>query len=181
MVPAIFLDRDGTIIRDADYLARPSQIEVLPNAVAGLHALRDAGFRLIVCSNQSGVARGFFDEDAVRIVNEALATMLMRDGAPIDAWYHCPHLPGAAVARYDVACECRKPAPGMILRAAAEHAVDLARSYAVGDRERDLEAGRAAGCRGGVLIGPGPASPGEVRAGDLLAAARWIIGDARPR
>jgi D-glycero-D-manno-heptose 1,7-bisphosphate phosphatase len=181
VTPAIFLDRDGTIIRDAHFLSDPAQAELLPGAAAGLRALRDAGFRLIVVSNQSGVARGLFDEETVARVNEAIAILLGKEGATIDAWYHCPHLEDAAVAAYDVKCDCRKPAPGMILRAAREHGLDVARSYAIGDRARDVEAGIAAGCAGGVIIGGRETLAGAGVARDLVEAAGWIIARAGAR
>jgi D-glycero-D-manno-heptose 1,7-bisphosphate phosphatase len=142
---AIFLDRDGTIIRDAHFLARPDQIELMPGAVEGLRALSGAGFRLIVVSNQSGIARGYFKVEDLQAVERALDALLRREGVIIDAWYYCPHL--------DEGCDCRKPRPGMLLRAARDLGVDLGASYMVGDGERDVEAGRAAGVKRAFLLG----------------------------
>jgi D-glycero-D-manno-heptose 1,7-bisphosphate phosphatase len=174
---AVFLDRDGTIIADRDYLADPRGVELLPGAAEGLRVLVRAGFLLVVVSNQSGVARGLFPESAIARVNRAVALALRRAaGVEIAGWYHCPHLPGAKVAAYDRTCDCRKPAPGLILRAARELSIDLGRSFAIGDRPRDCAAGRAAGLRGTVLIGK-DAEEGAADhvASDLAAAARWII------
>jgi histidinol-phosphate phosphatase family protein len=164
---AVFLDRDGTIIRDAEYLADPRGIELLPGAAEGLARLAGAGFRLVVVTNQSGVARGLFPESAIDDVNRELARILALRGVEVAGWYHCPHLPEAPVAAYARECQCRKPAPGLILRAAGELSIDLARSYAVGDRPRDVEAGRRAGVRGTVLLGE--------EAPDLEVAARLIL------
>lgn len=176
MTPAVFLDRDGTIIRDRDYLADPRGVELLPGAAGGLRALADAGFVLVVVSNQSGVARGFFPESAVAAVNEALAAALARGaGVTIAGWYVCPHGPESR-------CDCRKPAPGLLLRAARELGLDLARSFAVGDRDRDVEAGRAAGVRATVRIGrPDERGAADHAAPDLAAAAAWIVARAQAR
>ncbi len=175
---AVFLDRDGTIVEDRGFLGDPAEVALLPGAAEGLLALARAGFLLVVVSNQSGVARGLFSESAVAAVNAAIGEALRRAGGPaIDAWYSCPHLPEGIVPEYARPCDCRKPAPGMILRAARELGIDLAQSVAVGDRARDVEAGRAAGVGAAVLIGPAPAAPpaADHVAPDLLAAARWIL------
>ena len=141
--PALFLDRDGVLIEDKGYLFRPEDVVWLPGVDEALAAWRAAGFRIIVITNQSGVARGYFDEVAVLRLH---AWMNARLGSAIDAFYYCPHGP-------DSDCACRKPRPGMFLQAIAEHQIDPARSLAVGDSARDIEAAAAAGVRGVVFPG----------------------------
>ena len=184
---AIFLDRDGTINREGGYLSETEELSLEPAAAEGLGILRQAGFLLVVVSNQSGVARGYFPEDAVRRFNEALSRALEAEGVRIDRYYFCPHYPGGVVPGYSLVCECRKPKPGLLLQAAQEADLALSRSYSVGDAARDLEAGRAAGTKTVlVLTGYGQQAANEVRqrgladhvAEDLADAARWIVADA---
>jgi len=143
MKPGVFLDRDGTINRNpprGGFVTRPDDLELLPGAARAIARLRGAGYATVVYSNQSGVAKGLLTIEDLAAVNARLKDLLAEEGAALDGIYSCPHEPGAT-------CECRKPAPGMILRAARELDIDLTRSWAVGDAARDLEAGRAAGCR----------------------------------
>lgn len=180
--PAIFLDKDGTVIVDVPYNVDPALIRLAPGAPEGLRALHDAGYPLIVVSNQSGVARGLFPEAALGPVRDRLGEMLAAHGAPLAGFHHCPHHPEGSVAIYARDCDCRKPRPGLITAAAAEHAIDLGRSWLVGDILDDVEAGRAAGCRT-VLIDNGNETewhltPGRTphhRAADLAEAARIIL------
>ena len=151
---AIFLDKDGTLIDDVPYNVDPARISLLPGVVEGLGCLQASGFRLIVVSNQSGVAHGYFAEEALRAVEERLRGLLAETGLTLDGFYYCPHHPGGTVPVYAVDCDCRKPAPGLILRAAADLAIDLSRSWLAGDILNDVEAGRRAGCRT-VLIDNG--------------------------
>lgn len=136
--PAVFLDRDGTIIRDADYCSEPKQVAVFPGVRDALGRLKAAGYKLIIVTNQSGIGRGFFTLEQYRSV-EAETLRQIGDGL-IDATYFCPDAPGQG-------CDCRKPAPGLILKAAREHHIDLARSFLIGDKESDVECGRNAGVR----------------------------------
>jgi D-glycero-D-manno-heptose 1,7-bisphosphate phosphatase len=172
---AVFLDRDGTLIEDVDYLTDAAQIRVLPGVPGALKLLKEAGFRLIVVTNQSAVARGMLTEEELGLIHEELNRRLAADGAAVDAFYYCPHLPEGAVKRYARACDCRKPAPGLILRAAAEWRVDTGASFAVGDSERDVEAGRAAGCRT-ILTGAVRSRLAGAHAADLAAAVDLILG-----
>lgn len=142
--PAVFLDRDGTLNAERGYCADPAGIAPLPGVAAALAALRDAGRVLVVVSNQSGVARGLFDERAVARVHAHLHAAL---GGAVTAWLHCPHHPTAGHGSYTRPCDCRKPAPGMLRRAARLLDLDPARSWTVGDAARDVLAGRAAGTR----------------------------------
>jgi D-glycero-D-manno-heptose 1,7-bisphosphate phosphatase len=152
--PAIFLDRDGTLIEEAGYLDRLERISVFPWTIDALRVLGRAGFRLIVVSNQAGVAKGMFDEAFVRETHRVLAERFAAGGARIDGFYYCPHFEEGSVEAYRRACDCRKPKPGMLRQAAREHDLDLGRSFVVGDRWSDVEAAQAAGARG-VLVKTG--------------------------
>jgi D-glycero-D-manno-heptose 1,7-bisphosphate phosphatase len=145
--PAIFLDRDGVIIEDVHYLAAPGQIRLIPGSADSIAALNRAGWVVVVITNQSGVARGLFTQADVEAVHIHLSDLLAGYGARVEAYYHCPHYPTAEVVAFRVDCDCRKPKPGMLLQAAADLGLDLARSWMVGDRETDLEAGAAVGAR----------------------------------
>jgi histidinol-phosphate phosphatase family protein len=144
---AVFLDKDGTLIQDVPYNVDPARMWLLPGATAGLRRLHAAGFELIVVSNQSGIARGYFELRAMRGVEQRLRALMEGAGAALAGFYYCPHHPGGRVPAYAVECDCRKPAPGMLLRAARAHGIHLAQSWMVGDILNDVEAGRAAGCR----------------------------------
>ena len=135
---AIFLDRDGTIMRDVDYCGNPNEVEILSGVPEALRTLKDSGFKLIVITNQSGIGRGYLREEQYRAV-EAEVSRQIGDGI-IDATYFCPHLPNAG-------CTCRKPAPEMIFNAARDHDLDLARSFFIGDKQSDMECGRNAGLK----------------------------------
>lgn len=183
---AAFLDRDGTLNVDRRYVRRPEDVELVPNAAEGARLLEGAGYALVVVSNQSGIARGLFTEAQAHAVDDRVTELLAAEGVRIAASYRCPHLPDAPLKQYARACDCRKPLPGMITRAAEDLDLDLATSWAVGDRERDIAAGLAAGCRA-VAVNPSPprsepenfdAARPEYLAADLLDAARYIIAHA---
>ena len=163
---AVFLDRDGTIIEDTGYIADPEAVRLLPGAGPAIARLNRAGRPAIVVTNQSGIARGLLDEAAYAAVARRLEALLADDGARLDAHYHCPHHPD-----FTGPCECRKPGPLLYQRAAADHELDLAASWWVGDRMRDvLPAERFGGH--GLLLGQPP-----VR--DLSAAVDVILGELR--
>jgi D-glycero-D-manno-heptose 1,7-bisphosphate phosphatase len=166
---AVFLDRDGTIIEERGFLGDAAGVAILPSVVDALRLLREHDFAVVVVSNQSGVARGYFDDDAVRTVNGEIARRLANDGVAIDAWYWCSH--------YDEDCACRKPAPGMVRRAVEEHGLTLDGSAVVGDRGSDVALAHAVGIPGILLPGPYPYAGPEpdLRAPTLLEAARWIV------
>jgi D-glycero-D-manno-heptose 1,7-bisphosphate phosphatase len=176
--PAAFLDRDGTIIEEVGYLKDPSQVRLIPGAAEGILRLNEAGVPVVVVTNQSGVGRGYFPEAAVERVHAEVARQLAARGARWDAVYYCPHHP-------DERCDCRKPAPGMFRRAAAEHALDLPRSFVVGDKVSDLKAGVQLGCRTVLVLTGYGVEEGERgrEAGftpyhialDLADAAEWIL------
>ncbi len=175
---AVFLDRDGTMIRDVGYLNQADQLQVLPGVPTALRLLRGAGFLLVVVTNQSAVARGRLTEENLCAINRRLNTLLGEFEAGVDAFYYCPHLPAGTVGRYARACDCRKPSPGMLERAARELDIDLQASYSVGDSERDVEAGRRAGCRT-IRLGDCREGAAETSADacvpDLAAAAHLIL------
>jgi D-glycero-D-manno-heptose 1,7-bisphosphate phosphatase len=140
--PAVFLDRDGTIIEEVGYIDTPDKIQPIAGADLAVKSFMDAGFKIIVVSNQSGVAHGYFDEDTVRLINNRLGESFASSGAIIDAFYFCPHHPDFGNEEYKKDCECRKPKPGMILRAVAEHKVDLSKSIMIGDKFTDVKTGK---------------------------------------
>ena len=150
MKKAFFLDRDGVINEEVDYLSDPGRAVILPGVAAALRRLHEAGFLAIVVTNQSGVARGMYGESDVQAVHERIQELLAREGAAVDRFYYCPHHP-----KYGSPCSCRKPEPGMILTACREFDIDPAHSAMVGDRLSDIAAGRAAGCRACYLVKTG--------------------------
>jgi D-glycero-D-manno-heptose 1,7-bisphosphate phosphatase len=166
---AVFLDRDGTILDATGYLGDPAGVRLLPGAAQALAALGAAGWLRVVVTNQSGVARGLFGTDAYRRVHAAMLAALRAGGGDLDGGYACFHHPEAQVAEWRAACDCRKPAPGMLLRAAGELGIDLAGSVMVGDAVRDMQAGRRAGCRACVLVRTGKGREEEAAARDLPA------------
>lgn len=175
---AVFLDRDGTINEEAEYLDNPAKLRLLPKAAEAICLLNRAGVPVILVTNQAGVGRGYFPESAVHAIHRELARRLTRQGAHLDAIYYCPHRP-------DEGCECRKPNPGMLLQAAKEHSLDLTRSFVVGDKVIDMEAGWRVGCRMVlVLTGYGAEVQETFRhlafqpdhiATDLWEAVQWIL------
>jgi histidinol-phosphate phosphatase family protein len=181
----VFLDKDGTLVEDVPYNVDPAQVRLTPNAHAGLRRLHAAGYLLVVISNQSGVARGLFAEDALRAFEQRLRELLPH--VPLAGFYYCPHHPDGVVKAYAVECDCRKPAPGLVLRASRELGIEPSRSWFVGDILNDVEAGRRAGCRA-VLIDNGnetewlrgPLREPDLTARDLDEAAGLILAaDAR--
>jgi histidinol-phosphate phosphatase family protein len=185
--PAVFLDKDGTLIEDVPYNVDPDKIRLAPGAIEGLASLHESGYPLVIVSNQSGVARGLFPESALRKVEQALRRMLAEFAVPLAGFHYCPHHPEGTVTSHAIACRCRKPAPGLLRRAADELGIDLAQSWMVGDILDDIEAGRRAGCRT-VLIDNGNETewrggphrrPHHVAA-NLNEAARLILAAAAP-
>lgn len=152
--PAVFLDRDGTLIEEAGYLERLERLVLFPYAVDAVRLLNRAGYAVVVLTNQSGVARGIVRPAFVQEAHDSIAARLAAGGARVDGFYHCPHHPEAALEEFRAVCDCRKPKPGMIGRAVAELGLDPARSFTVGDRWQDIAAGRAAGTRG-ILVRTG--------------------------
>lgn len=164
---ALFLDRDGTLVHPGHYPARPRDLVLYDGIAPGLRLLQRAGFRLVVVTNQAGIARGYFSEAELAAMHAHLTAALARQGVRLDAIYHCPHHPDGAIPALAIRCACRKPAPGLLLRAARELGIDLTRSWMAGDILDDIEAGNRAGCRG-VLVDLGservPTSPSRTPA-----------------
>ncbi len=179
---ALLIDKDGTLIEDVPYNVDPARIRLAPGAGAGLARLAAAGWRVAVVSNQSGVAHGLFPEAALTAVRERLDALLRPHGVRLAGFHWCPHHPEGSVARYATACGCRKPAPGMLLRALAEMGAEPAASWMIGDILDDVEAGRRAGCRT-ILIDRGGETEWRLTrarlphalAPDLDAAARLLL------
>lgn len=177
---AVFLDKDGTVVENVPYNVDVGRIRLMAGAGAALRRLHEAGYALVVVSNQSGVARGYFPEEALRPVEARLHELLAAEGAPLAGFYSCPHHPEGVVGAYARACTCRKPLPGLIVQASRELGLSPVRSWLLGDRLDDVEAGRRAGCRT-ILIPGEAAADGPPRrvphhvAADLTAAADLIV------
>jgi D-glycero-D-manno-heptose 1,7-bisphosphate phosphatase len=152
--PAVFLDRDGVLNEDRGYVHRWEDFSFLPGVIEALRQLQHKGYLLVVITNQSAVARGLCAEADVLALHERMRAFLRERGIELAGIYHCPHHPQGSVSDYAIACACRKPEPGMILRAAQAHGIDLSRSLLVGDKISDLEAGRAAGIPSLYLVVP---------------------------
>ncbi|HEU4388938.1 MAG TPA: HAD family hydrolase [Blastocatellia bacterium] len=184
-VSAIFLDRDGTINEDIGYVSRPEELMLYPWAAAAIRMINESGMKAIVVTNQSGVARGIYTEETLDAIHKRLAEALEVEGARIDAVYYCPHHPEYGDRRYRKECDCRKPSPGMLDRAAREHGIDLSRSYVIGDKASDIQLAVGAGARGALVLtgygaetaeNPGvwPCEP-EFVAANLLEAVDRIV------
>jgi D-glycero-D-manno-heptose 1,7-bisphosphate phosphatase len=183
---AVFLDRDGTVNVEVGYLRDLADLRLIDGAGAAIRLLNEAGLKVVLVTNQSGVARGYFPESLVNEAHVRLDRMLREEGARIDAVYYCPHHPTAGNSSYTVACDCRKPGTGLIDRAARDLDIDVKRSYMVGDKWSDVELGQRAGARS-ILVQSGfaPDDPGNTRpvhisdpdfiARTILEAADWIV------
>ena len=178
--PAVFVDRDGTVIREREYLSDPAEVELIPGAAEALRAFADAGYAVVIVTNQSGIARGYYGEADYRAVAAEVERRLRAAGVDVRAAYHCPHHPEITGP-----CRCRKPAPGMFEDAAANHDLDLAGSVYIGDRLRDVTPGLELG-GAAVLVRTGygeqeaaNAPAGVTVVADLAAAARTILGSER--
>lgn len=166
---ALFLDRDGTLVHPRHYPRRPEELTIFAGVPALLQRFQQHGWLLVVITNQSGIARGYLSEDDLSAMHASLAADLAQQGVRIDAVYHCPHHPEGVVAPLAVECDCRKPAPGMLLRAARELRITLNRSWFVGDILDDVEAGRRAGCRTALVdLGTEAAPASPLRTPDVV-------------
>jgi D-glycero-D-manno-heptose 1,7-bisphosphate phosphatase len=188
MTPAVFLDRDGTMIEDVGYLDNLSRVAFYPWTVDAIRALNRAGLPVVVVTNQSGIARGLFSEAFVDETHRHVDARLAAGGARVDAYYYCPHHLKGTVATYARSCECRKPGRGMIDQAASDLDLDPARSFVVGDKWLDVQLGLAVGARA-ILVRTGMGAAEEGRPPDgvaadtvvdnLAAAASWILGSLK--
>lgn len=187
MNKAVFLDRDGTVTEEVGYLTSLDMLKLIRGAGAAIKRLNEAGYKVVLVTNQSGVARGYFPESLVNDAHDLLRRKLMEDGARLDGIYYCPHHPTEGKTQYTIVCDCRKPETGLLDRAAKDLAIDLAKSFMVGDKWIDVELGHRAGMRS-ILVRTGfshddpgnkrPAHVGDpdLTAHDLAEAVRWIIG-----
>lgn len=190
MRPAVFLDRDGTINEEVGYIRDLADMRLIPGAAAAIRRLNEAEIPVVLVTNQSGPARGYYDEGWVKTLHDRLVELLLDEGAYLDDLRYCPHLPpdeGGVVPEFARVCECRKPGPAMVRQAAELHGIDLRRSYVVGDKATDVETGHKAGART-VLLETGYGA--DVLAGryqwqvrpdhvarDLATAVDWIFQD----
>lgn len=154
LTPAVFLDKDGTLVEDVPYNADPRLLKWYPGVFEGLARLQAHGYRLVVITNQPGVALGRFREEAVGILEAEMRSRMQKSGVLLDGFYYCPHHPEGTVLEYRAVCRCRKPAGGLLERAARALSIDLRQSWMVGDILNDVEAGRRAGCRT-ILVNTG--------------------------
>jgi D-glycero-D-manno-heptose 1,7-bisphosphate phosphatase len=186
---AVFLDRDGTINEEVGYMDNLDKLKIIPCAYEAIKLINKSGMKVVVISNQAGVARGLFTEEFLKGTNDYLHAILRQQGACIDRFYYCPHHPTEGKGPYRKICNCRKPAPGMMLQAAQDLNIDLTKSYIVGDRYNDMEAGKKIGVQG-ILVktgfgekllqddGPdvaGPQNQPDFIAADILEAVKWIL------
>ncbi|MBU0591108.1 D-glycero-beta-D-manno-heptose 1,7-bisphosphate 7-phosphatase [Candidatus Micrarchaeota archaeon] len=181
---AVFLDRDGVIVADKGYMHKISDFRLLSESANAIKKLNSAGFLVIVITNQSGIARGMYTEDDMHKFNAHMISELKKSGATIDAIYFCPHHnKEAKVEKYSKDCDCRKPKPGMILKAAKEHDIDLNSSWMVGDMESDMKAGKAVGCKTIMIDGSkganGRQTTAHAIANDLNHAVDYILNKDR--
>ena len=179
--PCVFLDRDGVINEEVEYLHDPDRLVVIEGGLQAIAALHATGAAVVVVTNQAGIARGLYTERELGAVTAHLSALVAAAGGAIDATYYCPHHPEAGRGAYLQDCTCRKPAPGMLVRAAEEHGLDLARSVIVGDKASDLAAGRAVGCAT-VLVrtGHGAREEAAVAAAGLADAVFDSLAHAVP-
>ena len=168
MNKAVFIDRDGTIAKDVPYCSRPEDFELLPGAVEGIRLLNEHGFKVVVVTNQSGIARGYFTEQTLARIHDKMRGDLAEYNARIDAIYYCPHHP-------DDNCDCRKPQPKMAFQAALDLGIDLKQSYVIGDSDVDVEMARRAGCKAGIRVAQFTGGDGNQRVNSFKDAVKWII------
>jgi D-glycero-D-manno-heptose 1,7-bisphosphate phosphatase len=176
---AVFVDRDGTICFDKHYLSDPNGLELTPTVAEGIKRLNDAKLPVIVVTNQSGVRRGYFTEETLKTVHDRLRQILASHGAKIDDIFYCPHRP-------DEGCECRKPAPGMLIQAKDKHGLDLTRSFVIGDRMMDVGMAHSVGAKGILVPEPGDqyniekeiresTTKPDFRTDTFMQAVDWIL------
>lgn len=184
MNKAVFLDKDGTVIEEANYLSHYKDLKLLPHSAEAIRMLNEAGYKVIVISNQAGVARGYCGEDMLQAIDKTLQKELLNRGAFVNAIYYCPHHPEHGCYPYRQVCTCRKPHTGLVEQAAKEYNIDLKSSYFVGDHANDVKTGHNAGTKAVfVMTGHGKEELEEVNqnhkpdhvAQDLLEAVKWIL------
>ncbi len=181
MKKAVFLDRDGTIIEDMNYLRDPANVKLIPGASSGIKLLKENGFRIVIVTNQSGIARGYFDLATLENIHEVMDMLLRYEGVFIDAIYFCPHHPEGLIEQYRVDCSCRKPSPLLARKAKLDLDISLEDSYMIGDKESDVIFGYNFGAKGSILVTNGKCKINDIIvkpnyvANDLQEAAKWIL------
>jgi D-glycero-D-manno-heptose 1,7-bisphosphate phosphatase len=189
---AVFIDRDGTLNEDIGYVSTPNELILYPWSAEAVRMVNRSEFKAIVITNQSGIARGFYDEEALGAIHSRMLELLAAEGARIDAVYYCPHHPNSGEGSYKQQCRCRKPEPGMLEAAAREHNIDLERSYVIGDKASDVLLAEKVGARSAlVLTGYGretiaraerwPCRPSFVAENLLQAVNQILDSELRPR
>lgn len=181
-IPAVFFDRDGTLIHEAHYLKELKDLKLYDNTAESIKKLNEKGIPVIMVSNQSGVARGYFDEENVKFLNKCMNEMLIKDDSCINGFYYCPHHPKGTVEEYAISCDCRKPLAGMINQALKDFPeIDIKKSYVVGDKECDIELARNSGCKS-ILVRTGHGSKVDEKecspdfvANEIKQAVDWIL------
>jgi len=176
MTPAVFLDRDGTMVRDVGYLSRSEDLHWFPWTVDAVRLLNRAGFLVVVTTNQGGVGLGFYSEDFVRRTHDDMTTVIAAGGGRVDAWYYCPHHPRATVEALRRVCDCRKPESGMVRRAQEQFGIDLSRSFVVGDKGADVAMARSVGATG-ILVRTGYGEVELARLGGTMPDASYVAAD----
>lgn len=181
---AVFLDRDGTLIREVGHLHRRDQVEILPRVPEAIRLLRAQGFCVVVVTNQSAVARGLLTEEELGMIHEEINARMEKEGAHLDGIYYCPHHPTEGKGLYQCDCDCRKPNTGMIVKAATDLGLDPSRSYVVGDQVIDMELADRVGAKGVRIAAPGMESDSAGSkhpvVADLWQAVQWILGERGP-
>ncbi len=177
---AVFLDRDGTINVEQGYITTPAGLTLLPGSAAAIRRLNEEGIPVHVVTNQAGIARTLYTEEDLSKIHAHLRSLLLKEGAAVGSIYHCPHHPAGTVPEFSRVCDCRKPEPGMLRRAAKEHGIDLSRSVMIGDSDRDIQAGNAVGAHS-ILVQSGqqeecPEADRTVT--DLAEAVRIILEES---
>lgn len=185
MNKAVFFDRDGTINEEAGYIRDLSNLKLIEGASVAIEKLRQNGYLAILITNQSGPARGYYNEKWVQTLNSTVQDLLVAEGTELDAMYYCPHLPDGTVKEYTKDCDCRKPGKALFMQAKEKFDIDLEKSFMIGDKATDVEAGHNAGCKGillktgygeQVLKGEYQSIPNaDYIAKDILDAANWIL------
>ncbi len=166
---ACFLDRDGVLIEEGNYISSPSDVSIFHETIQALKILRKNGFKIIVITNQGGVAKGYYKEKSILDVHREIDRQLATAKLKIDKYYYCPHHPEGTVKKYSIACRCRKPAPGLIFNAAKDFDIDLSKSFLIGDKISDIEAAQNAGCSA-ILVktGHGQEHIGEAETKNII-------------
>lgn len=166
MDKAFFLDRDGVLIEEEHYISDPAKVRLCAGVPESLRRMRSAGYKVIIISNQAGIAKGYFTMKELKGIEARVDELLAAEDLALDGVYYCPHHTQGVVPEYSVECDCRKPKPGMLLAAAKDHNIDLAQSFMIGDRLTDLKAGLAAGCKAVALVHTGYGAEQDLSAFD---------------